>query len=109
MLALAPSRDENEMVVTAPGGSTSPTQPFRTLASVWDLRDRVWVRESEDKTLRIAGYLIKSAPEGDLRLTDALGNTLALLPRHRDGVTEMTIGGTGELVYTASMDGMVKA
>jgi WD40 repeat protein len=108
VLALAPSRDENEMVVTALE-DPSPTQPFRTLASVWDLRDRMWVRESEDRTLRIAGYLIKSASDGDLRLTDALGNTLALLPRHRDGVTEMTSGGSGELVYTASMDGMIRA
>ena len=68
----------------------------------------MWVRESEDKTLRIAGYLIKSAPRATCG-SPMRSETLALLPRHRDGVTEMTIGGTGELVYTASMDGMVKA
>jgi WD40 repeat protein len=108
VLALAPGQDENEIVVTALEEPSS-TQPFRTSTGVWDLRDRMWVRDSEDRTLRTAGYLIRSASDSDLRLTDALGNTLALLPRHRDGVTDMTSGGSGELVYTASMDGMVRA
>ena len=73
--------------------------PFRTLTGVWDLRDGTRVRDSEDKTLRVAGYLIRSSSAGDLRVMDALGNTLAL-PRHRDVVTDMMSGGSGEFVFT---------
>ena len=85
------------------------TPSFRTLVSVWDLRAGTWVRNSEERTLQVAGYLIISSSDSDLRVMDAFGNTLALLPRHRDAVTEMTGGGSGELVYTASMDGTVWA
>ena len=114
VLALASTRDENEMVVTAledlPFRTLLNLTPsFRTLVSVWDLRAGTWVRNSEERTLQVAGYLIISSSDSDLRVMDAFGNTLALLPRHRDAVTEMTGGGSGELVYTASMDGTVWA
>ena len=64
VLALAPSRDENEMVVTAledpPANAAVPHAGER----LGPARPSVGAGK-RGQTLRIAGYLIKSAPEGD--------------------------------------------
>jgi WD40 repeat protein len=108
VLALTRTQDDSEMVVTTLEEPT-PARPFRTRTVVWDLDTGEQVWDDEGTVLSIASRRVRSSSEGDLIIMDAMGKTLALLPRHRDAITEMTSGGRGEFVYTASMDGTVRA